>query len=553
MSLKDSLKNLLTTLNPAVLFLQETKQYTMGQIKLPNFSIFETNRIQNGGGGLITAVHEKLNPCLLETETENPDILLVQYKIGSNNVSLINGYGPQENDLISSKLEFFTCFEKAIKSSKLNGNLICAQLDANSKIGMENILSDPNHISSNGQLLMDIVERNGLIVVNSTDKCIGTITRVRKTDILEEKSVLDYFIVCPEFFNQVFSLVIDEERKYVLTKYSTRMGGKCMKESDHNPLVCTLIIQWDKRIKIDRKEIFKLKDKEGLRLFTEQTSNCPKLVEISQKSPNFADDAQKWMNAIQDIMHKSFKKVRITGKGKPLNPELETLMKGKQELRNKLSKMDGQNEDVEIQIRENIEIIEREISLICSQQNTKIVKQHIETLSNGEDQVCRLNMGRLKKQLCPRNNDPPMAKLDSHGNLVSNPAALKQLYADTYKHRLRNRVIKPGFEQIEILKNFLFNIRFSISKTRKSEPWTEAQLVKVLKSLKPGKSADALGYSNELFKLGVIGNDLFKSLLIIINRAKSEISIPRPVRLTKITSIYKQKGKKCDLENDRGV
>jgi hypothetical protein len=43
------------------------------------------------------------------------------------------------------------------------------------------------------------------------------------------------------------------------------------------------------------------------------------------------------------------------------------------------------------------------------------------------------------------------------------------------------------------------------------------------------------------------------SLLNIINRTKSEISIPQPFRLTKITSIYKQKGEKCDLQNDRGV
>ena len=75
----------------------------------------------------------------------------------------------------------------------------------------------------------------------------------------------------------------------------------------------------------------------------------------------------------------------------------------------------------------------------------------------------------------------------------------------------------------------------------------------MLKSLKPGKSCDALGYSNELFKPGVIGSDLVVSLLNIINRAKYELVIPRPIRLTKITSIYKNKGEKCDLQNDRGV
>ena len=99
----------------------------------------------------------------------------------------------------------------------------------------------------------------------------------------------------------------------------------------------------------------------------------------------------------------------------------------------------------------------------------------------------------------------------------------------------------------------MFNIRLSLSKTRKSEPWTKPQLVKVIKSLKTGKSSNALGYSNELFKPGVIGNDLLDSLLNIVNRSKYEMSIPRPFRLTKITSIYKNKGEKCDLSSERGV
>ena len=127
---------------------------------------------------------------------------------------------------------------------------------------------DPNQISANGKILMDIVRRNGLIVVNSTSKCFGTITRTRKTTLSDEKSVLDYFIVCPAFFELISSLVIDEEQKYVLIKYSSRMGVKCVKKSDHNVLLCYLNIKWDKRRKDERKEVFKLKDAEGLKKFS---------------------------------------------------------------------------------------------------------------------------------------------------------------------------------------------------------------------------------------------------------------------------------------------
>ena len=179
---KESLLSLISTLGVGILFLQETKLYTKGQIRVPNFVIFETNRAQKGGGGLITAVHGKFNPTLIQTDQDNPDVLIVQCLISRYTVCLINGYGPQESDPISEKTKFFTCFETAIISARMKGNLICSELDANSKIGTKYILSDPHQISANGQLLMDIVHRNGLIVVNSTSKCFGTITRVRKTN-----------------------------------------------------------------------------------------------------------------------------------------------------------------------------------------------------------------------------------------------------------------------------------------------------------------------------------------------------------------------------------
>ena len=52
-----------------------------------------------------------------------------------------------------------------------------------------------------------------------------------------------------------------------------------------------------------------------------------------------------------------------------------------------------------------------------------------------------------------------MAKKAANGDLISSPDALKNLYVDTYKYRLRHRKFQPGFEEIEKIKNYLFNIR----------------------------------------------------------------------------------------------
>ena len=87
----------------------------------------------------------------------------------------------------------------------------------------------------------------------------------------------------------------------------------------------------------------------------------------------------------------------------------------------------------------------------------------------------------------------------------------------------------------------------------KSKPWNEKQLIKVLKSLKNNKSIDPHGMVNELFKPGVIGKDLFKSILMLFNKIKKTLTIPRFIEYCNIIGIYKGEGEKTDLANDRGI
>ena len=73
-----------------------------------------------------------------------------------------------------------------------------------------------------------------------------------------------------------------------------------------------------------------------------------------------------------------------------------------------------------------------------------------------------------------------------------------------------------------------------------------------LKELKSGKCKDSDNYIFELFKEGVIGNDLRKSLLIMMNKMKSEMKIPECLRKASITILHKKKDK-LDLNNWRGI
>ena len=71
-------------------------------------------------------------------------------------------------------------------------------------------------------------------------------------------------------------------------------------------------------------------------------------------------------------------------------------------------------------------------------------------------------------------------------------------------------------------------------------------------SLKKGKSRGPEGFSNELFKMPVIGIDLKKSLLIMVNKIKENIFIPPMMKIANVTTIPK-KGSKLLLKNERGI
>ena len=101
------------------------------------------------------------------------------------------------------------------------------------------------------------------------------ITRYRKTVNSEEKSILDYFIVCKRFYSLVKSLIIDEERAYSLTKYSGRTGNRSIKESDHNTLIMELDINWSSSTNDNGKrvEIFNFKNEEHFNKFVKLSEN----------------------------------------------------------------------------------------------------------------------------------------------------------------------------------------------------------------------------------------------------------------------------------------
>ena len=108
-----------------------------------------------------------------------------------------------------------------------------------------------------------------------------------------------------------------------------------------------------------------------------------------------------------------------------------------------------------------------------------------------------------------------------------------------------------GLEYLEKLKNYLFEKRYNIAKEAPAMQWSKDDLEKVLKSLKNNKARDAHGHTFELFKHG--GSDLKLSILKMFNLIKVKQVYPDILTPANITSLYKKRGEKSDLNSDRSV
>ena len=75
----------------------------------------------------------------------------------------------------------------------------------------------------------------------------------------------------------------------------------------------------------------------------------------------------------------------------------------------------------------------------------------------------------------------------------------------------------------------------------------------VLKELKTGKSKDPYSLPNELFQPNVAGGDLILAITKLMNKIKTELIFPKPMNVSNVTNLYKNKGQKQIFDSYRGI
>ena len=549
----DSFDKMLKDLIPGVFFVEETKLKRQGRIKTESsekYVIFELIRKQKGGGGLAIGALKELNPIWISEGDDMVEILTIQINTKDFSIRCVGGYGPQENDPTDRKNSFWSRLSyEAKEADNLDVGFIL-QMDGNLWAGCDIIPGDPNPINNNGRLFKEFLSKNpNLTVVNSLSICQGLITRRRVTVKNTEISIIDFFVVCPRVLQFIDKIVIDEDRNYILTNYKMRKGQNRPIESDHNPLILDLNISFEKSMK-ERVEIYNLRSKECQQIFKEVTTRSSNLSDCFLDGNPLMCQVKSWEINFTNAIKQSFKRIRITDMKK--DSKSHELMDKRRSLNNQLKTAT----DVLIiqKIQNDVTSIEMQLSSLLAENNLMKIKDNLAMLTETDGSSSCSGVWKLTKKLFPKHAKPlPIAKKDLNGRLISSPEELKNLYINTYKHRLRSRPVKPEYQQLRDLKEELCQKRLQLVKMKPYQPWKMQDLEKVIKSLKNNKSRDPHSLVNEIFKPGVIGSDLQNSLLLMFNRVKMEFSIPEIMHFANIISIYKGKREKSSLENDRGI
>ena len=538
-------KKVMKDLTPSVFFVEETKFQEEGELQLENFMIFELTRAsRDGGGGLALGVVKELCPVLVRKGDDKVEAMSIDILVKNMRIRCCIAYGCQESSHVEKKDAFWTFIEEEAKSAWSAGSGFILHFDGNLWAGSTIIPGDPIPQNNNGKLFQQFLERNSnLNVVNALPICEGLITRNRLKNGIEERSVLDFFVVCSRILPFVSKMIIDEDKNYILTNYKNVKKGQKAVDSDHFTQYMDLDLQYISE-KPKRREIFNLKNKKSQAIFKSITSSTSEFSECFNNDIPFEKQIENWRFVLKSHCQQAFKKIRIKDKkDKPLNKTLVNLV----QKRNKLKATLKDPYHLEIQN------IEREISSLEAEENRKMIIKHFKEFGDNTENINLTKLWKVFKKIGTKNKSTvPVSKKDHKGNLITDPKEIKELLATEYKQRLRDRPVRPDLGDIRSRKQEIFKLQLELSKGITTDPWDMKDLEKAIGNLKNNKSRDHSGYANEIFKNGVIGSDLKLSLLIMCNKIKQLKVIPKFMRFANITTVPK-KGSMANLENERGI
>ena len=137
------------------------------------------------------------------------------------------------------------------------------------------------------------------------------------------------------------------------------------------------------------------------------------------------------------------------------------------------------------------------------------------------------------------------------GNEYNTRDEIQEAYRQHYSGILKTRQIVPKYQIIQETIDKKFEEYMEIAKSQCHDVIRVKETEDILKNLKNNKAPGLDEITNEILKKG--GNDIAESLTAMFNKILNKNKWPGEWKKVKIKSIYKNKGSKEDLNNQRGI
>ena len=195
----DNVNQIVVEQNIDIFFICETKVYTNYAVQIGGFQSFPVVRQKKAGGGLYIGIRYGLCESVLSEYGKNAEFITVRMNCKGQGLRLILVYGPQEKELEENRTEFYETLSIEIERCFLSGDSLILAADFNAKLGYDIITDDIHVMSPNGKLLHALMSLS-----TRTHDCQGR----------KESSVPDYVFVSTDLYQQVKSMLIDEQQLF---------------------------------------------------------------------------------------------------------------------------------------------------------------------------------------------------------------------------------------------------------------------------------------------------------------------------------------------------
>ena len=302
--------------------MQESKRNATDPVlkttNLINYQVFELKRVKtkeeggkglHGGGLAVGALHD-LNPVLIRNGSDDIECVTIEVTTDTARIRCVTGYGPQESDCTSRKEKFWSFLDMEVHSAKEDDVGLVIEIDSNAWAGDSIIPKDPNRQNNNGKRLEMFLKRNkNITLVNSLPLCEGLVTRKRQTQCLNEKSVLDLFLVCEKILPFVTGMHVDEKGEYQLSNFYGKHHKGTVTESDHAMIQLHMNLKFIAQ-KPQRTETFNFKNAESRYFFKDITTDTSEFSNCFLSNETFQTQVKTWEHTLKDHVVQAFQKIR---------------------------------------------------------------------------------------------------------------------------------------------------------------------------------------------------------------------------------------------------